>query len=147
MRISDSDNVKDIVSEYDATVDLYDGVLMVSKYNVKSFGCMEIGLEYCSDPENGCFIDGVEIRKGGKVLVNIFYSDKELQMSTRFYEMLKKMRMLEHADKLGWSDAYKSLAKNFLDFNIKQYIMIYCGTLKDVSRAKITSVKILSYEQ
>lgn len=159
MRLTDSDNIRKAFVNYDAVLSFYDGILLIqmchgyegngSKVGITK--CMEVGLEYCSDPEKPFYVDDVCVRKGSKFLVNIFYSDKsEMHMSPRFLDILK----LLHGQCEAWFMADgtvrcgKEVHRNMFEVELKQYIMMYCGSiLKEVYRAKITGVKIIDYEK
>lgn len=156
MRLTDSDNVKKAFADYDAAIDLYDGILLVQMCHgyrggddkVSISKCMEIGLEYWSDPEEPFCVDDVSVRKGSRFLVNIFYSDKSaMYMSPRFLNILK----LLHGQCEAWFMAdgtvrlEKETHRNMLGVDLKQYLMIYCGRLKEIYRSKITDVKIIDY--
>ena len=156
MRLTDSDNVKKAFADYDAVLDLYDGILLVQRCHgyrdngsmVEITKCMEVGLEYCSDPEEPFCVDDVSVRKGSKFLVNIFYSDKSgMYMSPRFMHILNSLHNVCEAWFMadGTVRCGKEVHRNMLELDLKQYLMIYCGRLKEISHAKITDIKIIDY--
>jgi predicted nucleic-acid-binding Zn-ribbon protein len=154
MRLTESDSTRKCVAEYEATIDLYDGALLLQMFG-KSVGghveiakCMEVGLEYCTDPEIPFAVNDVEVKKGSRFMVNIFYSDKSsFYMSPTFKSTLNSIFKFYGGCVLSDGRIIFNTTKNqnMFEIDLKQYIIRYCVRLHEVYRAKVTSVKIIDY--